>query len=142
MNPRSPVSKSAIPAEKIETFSIQNLPKIGTVDGHEIKDKVTETFGSIQNNQNNPDNGILQTVKKKTNKATDKLQTDGLIENITTVRNSRIKICKSDTTTKPKRGGCFPLQILTSTVKLCTHPPDQEFGVSIHCARENRGNFP
>ena len=81
MNPRSPVSKSAIPAGKIEKYSIQNLPKIGTVDGHEIKDKVTETIGSIRNNQNNPDNGILPT-KEKTYEAIDKLQTDGLIENI------------------------------------------------------------
>ena len=101
ISPRSPVSKSAIPAEKIETFSIQSLPKIGTVGGHKIKDKVTETSGSIHNNQNNPDSGILQTIKEKTNKSIDKLQTDGLIKNITMVRNSRIKICNSDTTTKP-----------------------------------------
>ena len=160
INPRSPVSKSAILAEKIEKFSIQNLPKIGTVDSHEIKDKVietsrsiqnnqnnpdngvTETSSSIQNNRNNPDNGILHTLKEKTNKAIDKLQTNGLIEKITTVRNNRIKICKSDTTTKPKRGGCLPLQTLTSTVKLCTHPPEHDSGISGSLRQRASWEFP
>ena len=59
-------------------------------------------------------------------------QNNGLIQNISTVGNSRIQICTWDISVinKVQSSACVPLQTVTAYVKICTYPLNEDSGVS------------
>ena len=135
---RTPVALS----EKTDEADSQNPSKVGYYEDHRIQDKATKNPGNIQPNKHNQDEGELRGDTEKTVTTVNKLKTNGLVDDLTKVGNSRIKLCKSYTIERPKYGDCLTLQTLTAPVQLCTHPLEQDSKVSSALHHRASWEFP
>ena len=115
---------------------IINKPVVKPISAPDVKDlKNTKISEKMNKNQIQKTPIIkeafsnLQTLNSETKSIS---QNNGLIQNISTVGNSRIQICTWDISVinKVQSSACVPLQTVTAYVKICTYPLNEDSGVS------------